>query len=101
MNVITNYYVILCHRPPAEKCHGLHVSLQVEAFATFMGDIKCDESEVESKYIEIALKLMHQQSKVRPENTTQIQWTSPFFMSNNGIMKVAHLFHALATAVDI
>ena len=52
---------ILCHHPPG-KCHGLHVSLQVEAFATFMDDIKCDESELESKYIKIALELMHQQN---------------------------------------
>lgn len=59
--VIIRVLGILCHRPPV-KCHGLHVSLQVEAFATFMDDIKCDESELESKYIKIALELMHQQN---------------------------------------
>ena len=66
---------ILCHRPPG-KCHGLHVSLQVEAFATFIDDIKHDESEVESKYIEIALELMHQQSQVKSEGAIREQWTT-------------------------
>ena len=61
---------ILCHQPPG-KGHGLHVSFQVEAFGTFFDDIKRDESEVESKYIKIALQLMHQQSKVGPEGAIQ------------------------------
>ena len=59
---------ILCHRPPPAKCHGLHVSLQVEPFATFMdeSDIK---SEVDHKYTDIALEIMCQLSKIQSEET--------------------------------
>ena len=41
-----------------------------------MDDIKCDESDVESVYIDTALKLMCQQSKVRSETTIQTEWTA-------------------------
>ena len=40
------------------------------------------ESEIESKYIDIALELMHKQNQVRSEGAIQEQW----------IIKMAKLF---------
>ena len=66
---------VKCHRRPPELCHGLHVSLQVKAFATFMDDMKDESEVVDPKYIDIAMKLMFKQCEIRSESLIQKQWT--------------------------